>query len=565
MSAGVAALAMAAPARRAPRVTWPLQLARLALGDFRERSRGYAFLVTMVAAVWSAHVFLPPNGSNYATLQIGGHRGVYGSAWVGALVAMLANVFLGFAGFYLVKSAIERDRRTQVGEVLAGTPLSKPLYTLSKTLSNFMVLASMILVLGVSACALQLLRGEDMALRPLALFTPLVWVTLPYMAVVAALAVLFETVPWLRGGFGNVVWFFLWIAALGQSSFGAATAARHGNDLMGMQLLIPDMVHSCIAAFPGQKIDPGDMSMGFSFDSHRTPMVVTFPWHGLVWTPAMIGARLLWVVAALGIASAAALPFDRFEHGGASAVSARLGAWARRVARNGGAPVAAAPATPSGDPDALLATLATRRVRRGSALGALVIAELRVALRGMPGAWWLVTLALVPLGLFVPLAGARVGVAAVVWVWPMLVWSQLGTREARFGTAPLFASSPRPLDRQLSAQWLAGVLIAALLTGPLGLRLLAGGEWAAGAAWLAGLLFVPAFALASGTLTGNPRLFEALYLCMWYAGVLNRVPQIDPSGCSVPANGWGTALGFAVATAVMLVVARAARARRWFA
>ncbi|MFI5372958.1 MAG: hypothetical protein ACHQ52_15490, partial [Candidatus Eisenbacteria bacterium] len=269
MSAGVVSLAVAAPVRRAARTNAPLRLARLVLGDFRERSRSYAFLVTLVAAVWAAHVFLPPNGSNYATLQIGGHRGVYGSAWVGALVAMLANAFLGFAGFYLVKSAIERDRRTQVGEVLAGTPLSKPLYTLSKALSNFLVLASMMLVLGVSAGALQLMRGEDTILRPAALFTPLVWVTLPYMAVVASLAVCFEAVPWLRGGFGNVVWFFLWTATLGQSSFGAESTTRHGNDLMGMQLLIPDMVHACIAAFPGQKISPNDMSMGFSFDSHR--------------------------------------------------------------------------------------------------------------------------------------------------------------------------------------------------------------------------------------------------------------------------------------------------------
>ncbi|MFI5372905.1 MAG: hypothetical protein ACHQ52_15225, partial [Candidatus Eisenbacteria bacterium] len=150
-------------------------------------------------------------------------------------------------------------------------------------------------------------------------------------------------------------------------------------------------------------------------------------------------------------------------------------------------------------------------------------------------------------------------------VWPVLVWSALGTREARFGTAPLFASSPRPLDRQLPAQWLAGVCVAVLFTAALGLRLFAAGEWAAGAAWLGGVLFVPAFALASGTLTGNPRLFEAVYLCMWYGGVLNRVPAIDPSGGSVPANGWGTALGFAAATVGMLIVARIARARRWFA
>ena len=31
------------------------------------------------------------------------------------------------------------------------------------------------------------------------------------MLVVAGLAILFEAIPWLRGGLGNVVYFFLWV------------------------------------------------------------------------------------------------------------------------------------------------------------------------------------------------------------------------------------------------------------------------------------------------------------------------------------------------------------------
>jgi hypothetical protein len=564
MSAGAVALSVATPARRAPRLGWPWRLALLALGDFRERSRSIGFLVTMLAAVWSAHVFLPANGSNYATLQIGGHRGLYDSAWVGSLVAMMANAFLGFAGFYLVKSAIERDRRTRVGDVLAGTPLTKPMYTLSKTLSNFMVLACMTAVLGLSACALQWLRGEDHLVRPLVLFTPLVWVTLPYMALVAALAVLFETIPGLRGGFGNVVWFFLWAAGLAGSSFGGLEAGRVGNDPMGLQMLVPDMIRSGIAAFPAEHIDPHSVSMGFSFDSHRTPMVVTFAWAGVRWTPQMIAARLVWAAAALVLALVAALPFDRFERGHRSAVVARLAAWSSGRTRETD-PVARERATVTRDPQTLLATLAKQPVVRGAGLGTMVLAELRVMLRGMGRAWWLVALALVPLGLFVPLAGARVGVAAVAWAWPMLAWSSLGTREGRFGTQPLFASSPRPLDRQLVAQWIAGVAIAIALTGALGSRLAAHGEWSAAAQWLAGSLFVPALALGLGALSGTPRLFEALYMCLWYGGVLNRVREIDPSGGSATPGDFGTTLGFMAGTVLMLALGRAGRARRWFA
>ncbi len=34
------------------------------------------------------------------------------------------------------------------------------------------------------------------------------------MALIAALAVVFETVPWLRGALGNAVYFFLWLFLL---------------------------------------------------------------------------------------------------------------------------------------------------------------------------------------------------------------------------------------------------------------------------------------------------------------------------------------------------------------
>src|SRR6185436_2557349 len=111
------------------------QVVRLAIGDFRERSRTVGFLVMLVAGVWSANIFLPPPGSRYATLQILDHRPLYGSACVGSLVAILTTAFFGLAGFYLVKDAIERDRRTRVGPILAATGLSKPAYTLSKWLS----------------------------------------------------------------------------------------------------------------------------------------------------------------------------------------------------------------------------------------------------------------------------------------------------------------------------------------------------------------------------------------------------------------------------------------------
>ncbi len=61
---------------------------------------------------------------------------------------------------------------------------------------------------------MQFIRGEDLTLHLGQLVMPLIFISLPVMLVVAALAILFEAIPWLRGGLGNVVYFFLWISAL---------------------------------------------------------------------------------------------------------------------------------------------------------------------------------------------------------------------------------------------------------------------------------------------------------------------------------------------------------------
>jgi hypothetical protein len=60
---------------------------------------------------------------------------------------------------------------------------------------------------------------------------------MPLMALVAAIAVLFEAIPFLSGGFGNIVYFFLFIMMLPlimENDF-IAHLSRHRTD--GLALL----------------------------------------------------------------------------------------------------------------------------------------------------------------------------------------------------------------------------------------------------------------------------------------------------------------------------------------
>ena len=118
------------------------------------------------------------------------------------------------------------------------------------------------------------------------------------------------------------------------------------------------------------------------------------------------------------------------------------------------------------------------------------------------------------------------------WIWPVLVWSQMGCRESRHGTHALIFSAERVVYRQLAVLWTAGVLVAVVTGAGTGVRLLFSSNWQMLAAWLAGALFIPSLALALGVWTGSSKFFEALYTVWWYVGPLHQVPSFDFVGGS---------------------------------
>ena len=104
------------------------------------------------------------------------------------MMALVITFFLGIFGFYLVKNTIQRDEQTGVGQIIATTALTRPQYLMGKWLSNFAVLASLVLTLALAAILMQLIQREDATIQLWALVAPFLFVALPMMALVAALA-----------------------------------------------------------------------------------------------------------------------------------------------------------------------------------------------------------------------------------------------------------------------------------------------------------------------------------------------------------------------------------------
>jgi len=529
---------------------------RMALADARERVRRYSFFVTVAVTIWFCSICLPPIGARYSTIRFGEWRGIYNSAWVGGAFALLANLLLSLPGFYLVKNALQRDRDTGVGAILMATPVSRMTYLTAKTLSNLVYLGLVTVVLAGGALVLQLARGESRAIHPWDLWSPMALVMLPAMAMIAACAVLFEVIPAFRGSLGNAIFFGLWVTFIGITSGlprAGSTATSAMTDLFGAGVVTRSMAEALAPQFPGgNPLEDVQVGLNIQASSEAARSVRTFVWNGLTWTPFAIAGRLFWFAAALAVTALAARFFDRFdEDRGRAPVRAAAAAIAT-------VPPEAAADAPGVAPRSAAAptTLTPLAPFPGlPRLGGIVSAELRLAFKGVGRWWYIVAAGLAIAGAFVPAGAPRGVLLALAWMWPLPIFSAMGCRARRHGVDVILAAAPRPRLVQRLGLYAAGVLVAAIAGGGVLLRLLLTGDARGLAALGCGALFVPALALLLGLLSGAPRLFEALYLALWYTGPMNQVPPLDYGGFTAAGLAQGVPFIFLAVAAASLAIA----------
>lgn len=501
----------------------PRVLAALAVADFRDRARRPVFVVAVLAAVGLGYLAAPPAGAEYTIVKIGSFRGTYDSSYLGTILALATAVWVSFIGFYVVKNAIARDTATRVGEILAATPMRRAEYTVGKFLSNLLVLVSITVGVAMAALVTLLVRGESDRTDLVGLWLPFPLLAIPALAAVASAAVLFETVPLLRGGLGNVLWpGFFWLLI--------GVAVR-----MGFAVSVPQSMAADLRAQHPQANT--EFSVGMTLEKGGLDR---FDWSGLEVTVAMVISALGVLLLAVLLASLPALWFSRFD----ATRDHRPADGADRVSADGvSAGRVGSPAT------ATFAGAARPRtaIRHGLAFPAQVAGELRLLVKDGSRWWWLGVLAITAAALAVPVEIAAMLLPAA-WLWPVLRWSRLGTRRYEHDVYLLTTAGPAPL-RQLLAEWVAGTMLAGLTgVGPMA-RMLLAGDGSALAAWLAGAVFIPALAVLLGSLSRSSRPFQVVYLIAWYT-MVSGAPAADFMGVN-PGAGPGPLLVLGAGAAML--------------
>ncbi len=530
------------------------ELRAIIWASYLNKIRTYRFLIILGLVIVAGYVFVPAPEAHYVTLGWGSsttfYRGIYNSAWVGAMIALLTGLSLALFGFYVVNDNVKRDEDTQVGQIIATTPISNSVYTLGNALSSFAVLTTMVIIIILTAVGMQIFYGEEIKVNLVTLCSPFIVFVIPVILLVASLAIFFESVPSLRGSTGNILYVVIWL-------FGIPILSDR-FDLIGNNFLISSMRDAGQTAFPA--LSQNEFTLGYAWGFPEGRTLATFTWHGIIYSSELLQSRLLLLCLAIGISLVASFRFSRFnpdyEFYKVSGVPQENNIDVKDI----------------DDHENILTNeiklMSLDEDSYGFHLLPMLLAEFQLVFNELQISipfGLIVAILMIITGFVLPLETAKNLFLPIAWVTPVLIWSKLGSRETRHQTDQLVFSSANPISRQLSALWLTGVLVSILTGGGVALNLVFHGDWLGIVAWFVGALFIPSLALCLGVWTHTKKIFEFLYILLLYIGPINGVTALDFMGIlpeSIEIGVWKVYLIFTFILICLSIIGRKQQIQR---
>jgi ABC-type transport system involved in multi-copper enzyme maturation permease subunit len=461
--------------------------------DFLIRFRRPSTVIVFLLLSGFAYVWIPDPATGRALMQINGSRVLYNSAAIGMATSMLASMFVGLFGFYVISNAVRRDIDSRCGYVIASTTMRTSEYIAGKFLGNVVFLSTFTVGYMAASMVMLLVRGEA-PLEPLIFMKQYALMTPPAIVFVSVVAIVFESIPFLSGRFGDVAYFFLYATSLGlivNMMIHGGTAARY-FDVSGFGYLMEQTQR----AFHTQS-----MSIGSSPFNAAKPVLTI---GGLNLEGGALLARIASTIAPVPLLVLARLFFHRFDPARLRAASAKgkrgwmsqFNAMARPLVR----PIAALPVRGAALKDAMMTFASTPFT--GIALIGITIASIAA-----------------PASLPITFVIAAIFIASVA------------SRDRSAGTIGLIYAAPRLRERFVTWKLASSAIVTLLLlVAPLFQRAVVNPSRLP--ALLIGIAFVAAAATSLGVISGNPKTFIVCFLTFWYVVVNDhgKTPAFDFAG-----------------------------------
>jgi len=511
-----------------------LRIAAIIAADFRIRFRRVSTLVIFLLMSAIAYAWVPAPSTGRTLLQINGQRALYNSAAVGMATAALAGLFIGLIGFYVISNTISRDARSRCGFVIASTNVGSIEYLIGKFAGNVVFLTTFTFGFMCSAMTMILVRGEA-PLEPLVFAKQYLLIVPSVILAVSALALLFESIPFLSGRFGDVAFFFLWTILLAitvtSTEGGRGPGIAGALDISGLSFMIDSL---------RRQLHTTTISVGASsFDATKG----IFVFHGLVLDRVWVVPRLLSMLIPIPLLLLARIFFHRFDpvRVKQSAAKHRDSLFARINRLFKPLTRAAMTLVTGGRGPSLIRSAIADAILTTSSTPLLAIAAIVLAI---------ISLAM-PFKSSGPIVIAAMGIAV----------AGVASRETQAGTSALAFAAPYIQPRFVAFKTLSTLFALLPFAIVPAVRLIATPSTLL--PFITGVLFLASAATFLGFVSGNAKTFTVLFLMFWYVAINDKgaTPALDFAGFTGSATPMVTAV-YALIAIALIAAAQAAHVMR---
>lgn len=467
--------------------------------DVLHKTRSQRFVLMLLAMAILAMIFFPSSNAAYQTITLGNYRGIYNSAWIGNTLAMLNVSFLPLILFYFIRGSIQQDASSKRGEIFAASRLNMSEYLMGKVLSNFAIGLLVILWMTIVAVLMQLWIGEDRSINLWHLFVPQFIHVVPIVLLISLIAVLFDSIPLLRSSIGNVLYFFLAIIGLVNFSYEATN----------LNLVLDDMKQ---VLFTLHGLNTDSITIGITTASDGKKMQ-TFIWNGMSYNTFSHTPIAYMFGACVCLFGVAWISFNR------SALLAK-----NTTLKTSHLVIKAF------KPILKVTSFLHSAIRMISAHNVflnLARQEFLLLTGNKSPYLWIAILGLWIAQWFVSASTMNMVILPAVLLLGALVISSLGQREKSQGTQDFLVNAPLLMKVQYPAMVFAGLVFFSVISLPSLLLLLANGHLYAFGLLIAGYFCIVSAAILLGTLSGSNKVFEIVFVVVWYMGPMSHFTYFD--------------------------------------
>ncbi len=260
-------------------------------------SRSWGLWLLLLVAPVGARFWIPADNATSAVIVINGQAPVMTSAMLGVSLGIVISTLLLPIAFIYLRSNVTKRQPWQVEEVSAASRVAIALGRFGADVARWgAVLVAMTLAGWVIAWLVMPFASINLWQVTVALWL----IATPALVGVAAIRTLFDSLRITRGPLGEVLYFFLWIAAIAMPAIGAERNAGFAANLSDFAGFVRPLTYS----LPPE--DKNNFAIGAS--PVQAGRIDVDAMAGLL-SDGYVASRFAWLGIAVGIASFAGLAY----------------------------------------------------------------------------------------------------------------------------------------------------------------------------------------------------------------------------------------------------------------